>query len=72
MLEVIWLVEKVAQKKLKGKAKGVGQRGWRQNRNEREGSGERRNVEETTAREEISAGFIGAESQGARWSLEKR
>lgn len=35
-----------------------------QNRNERECSVEKRDVEETTAREEISAGFVGAESGG--------
>lgn len=35
-----------------------------QNRNERECREEKRIVEETTARVEISAGFVGPESQG--------
>lgn len=55
---------KSSREKLKGKAKGAGRRGRGQNRNERECSVEKRNVEETTAREEISAGFVGAESGG--------
>lgn len=40
-----------------------------QNRNERECSEEKRIVEATTARVEISAGFVGPESQGGRGGL---
>lgn len=60
---------KSSTEKLKGKAKGIGRRGGGQNTNEWECSEEKRNVEETTDRVEISAGFIGPESQGGQGGL---
>lgn len=57
---------KSSTEKLKGKAKGIGRRGGGQNTNERECSEEKRNVEETTDRVEISARFFGPESWGGK------